>query len=111
MGTHQPLAGVTVVATHGGSDAVAISDDTGAYDLEVAPATLTLTYYYNDTSLEQTVSVVECAGEVDLGTFAMSGAAGHRLRVLLGARRADDRHPDRVRDGLHRHVADPAHAR
>lgn len=46
------LAGVTVVASRGGQEAVAISDDHGAYTIgELMPGDYVVTFYYADRTV------------------------------------------------------------
>jgi hypothetical protein len=72
--TRAPLAGVTVLASSVGHEtATTFSDETGRFELAVAPGRVTLTYFYLDTTTEQVVAVAGEAGAVvEVGTTAIA---------------------------------------
>jgi Ca-activated chloride channel family protein len=58
-----PLAGVTVVATAANrTTQTAITDETGAYELVLAPGTYQMSFYYLDRTIERT-NIVVTAGK------------------------------------------------
>ena len=70
-GQNEPMVGATIVATRAVGEDVAISDDNGAFQVQVAPAaTTTLTVYYNDASFERVVVVGAGVTDVDAGRIA-----------------------------------------
>ncbi|HEV7554625.1 MAG TPA: hypothetical protein VGO00_04165 [Kofleriaceae bacterium] len=70
--TNEPLAGVTVIGQlPTNQSTTAITDDTGAFDIDVSLATNQLTYYYSDTTVEQRIVVLPGFGRLDLGTYRL----------------------------------------
>ena len=72
--TQEPLAGVTVVASDSDGEQVAITDETGRFDLVVPHGTVRLTYYYAEASMEQIHVVAPTATRIDVGGVAMPEA-------------------------------------
>ena len=69
--TSEPLAGATVIGALPVGSSVAITDENGSFDLDLAPSTKMLTYYFMDTTVEEPIVVLASFGRIDLGTFRL----------------------------------------
>ena len=79
--THEPVVGATVVtASQATGDNVAITDDTGAFALEIEPAISTLTIYYND-AIYDIVVAASGATDMDAGAIEITTPPGAPLEI------------------------------
>ena len=71
--THEPLVGATLITPlPGGNVDAQISNETGDFAVEVpAAATVTITIYYADVTIEHVVAIPSCVTDVDLGTMEL----------------------------------------
>lgn len=108
--TGEKLAGVTVIASGGGHNETAISDEQGAYAMTVPPGTYTVSFYYADSTIERNNVVVGAQrGATVVAKIDQSRSAGE---VVMIADRAPSIDPTSTTQGIVIHPGDknePSH--